>query len=239
MCQHADVTLIIAHRGASADLPENTVAAFARAVEMGADGVELDVRRTADDRLVVHHDARLADGRVIRDLRHDELPAHVPELDAALDACAGAFVNLEIKNDPTEPDFDPTDWVAHRAIALLERLGAGPRWLISSFRLDTVERCRLLSPRVRTAWLVPLLDRAIVERVAAGGHDAVHPWVGALARSDVRDAHVAGLAVNTWTCDDPPRIRQLIAWGVDGICTDVPDVALAIRAEIDADQSTG
>ena len=225
----ADVTQIIAHRGASAVEPENTVPAFRRAVAMGADGIELDVRRTADDRLIVHHDARLSDGRVIRDTRRDDLPEHVPELAVALDACDGVFVNIEIKNDPNEPDFDPTDWVAHRTLALLDRRGADVRWLISSFRFETVERCRLLSPRLRTAWLVGSLDDTIVSRTVAAGHVAVHPWVHVLDEEQVRRAHGAGLAVNTWTCDDPARLRELIAWGVDGICTNVPDVALAVR----------
>ena len=223
------MTQIIAHRGASAAEPENTLPAFRRAVGLGVDGVELDVRRTADDRLVVHHDPRLPDGRVIRTTLRDHLPAHVPELDAALEACDGAFVNLEIKNDPREPDFDPTDWVAHRTLALLERRGADARWLISSFCFETVQRCRVLSPRLRTAWLVGTLDDAIVARTVAAGHVAVHPWVDALEEAMVRRAHAAGIAVNTWTCNDPGRMRELIAWGVDGICTDVPDVALAVR----------
>jgi glycerophosphoryl diester phosphodiesterase len=223
------VTSIIAHRGASATEPENTLRAFRRAVEMGADGVELDVRRTADDRLVVHHDARLADGRVIRETRRDELPAHVPELDESLTACRGAWVNIEIKNDPGEPDFDPTDWVAHRTLALLERRRADARWLISSFRLETVAVCRALSSRVRTAWLVDVLDDVTIERCVRGGHGAVHPSVGGLEAVQLRRAHAAGLVVNTWTCDDPARLRELMAWGVDGVCTNVPDVALAIR----------
>lgn len=223
------VTSIIAHRGASVAEPENTLRAFRRAIEMGADGVELDVRRTADDRLVVHHDARLADGRVIRATRRDDLPPHVPELDESLAACAGGFVNIEIKNDPAEPDFDPTDWVAHRMLAMLERHGADARWLISSFRLETVAVCRAVSPRVRTAWLVGSLDDATIERSRGGGHHAVHPWVGGLEAAQVRRAHAAGLVVNTWTCDDPARLRELVGWGVDGICTNVPDVALAVR----------
>jgi glycerophosphoryl diester phosphodiesterase len=196
---------------------------------MGADGIELDVRRTDDDRLVVHHDPLLPDGRVIRDTRRDDLPDHVPELAAALDACDGVCVNIEIKNDPDEPDFDPTDWVAHRTLALLERRGVGVRWLISSFRFETVQRCRLLSPRLRTAWLVGALDDAIVSRTVEAGHVAVHPSVAGLEEAQVRRAHAAGLAVNTWTCDDPVRLRELVAWGVDGICTNVPDVALAVR----------
>jgi glycerophosphoryl diester phosphodiesterase len=219
------MTLVIAHRGASAAEPENTVAAFRRAVAMGADGVELDVRRTADDRLVVHHDPDLPDGRLIRATRLADLPSSVPELDHALDACAGTLVNIEIKNAPGEPDFDPTDWVAHRLAAMHgRRRGA---WLVSSFRAETVARVRHLSPRIRTAWLTLELDAEIVAR--AVGHDAVHPWVHSLTREGLRSAHAAGLRVNTWTCDEPDRIAELIAWGVDGICTNVPDVAMAVR----------
>lgn len=224
------MTSVIAHRGASRAESENTVAAFRRAVEMGADGIELDVRRTADDRLVVHHDPHLADGRVIRATRSDELPHHVPDLATALDACDGAFVNVEIKNDPVEPDFDPTDWVAHRTLAELQRRGSAQRWLVSSFRFETVGTCRAVAPHVRTAWLVSAFDDEVVRRVSAAGHAAVHPWVGSLDGAAVRRAHAAGLAVNTWTCDDPEQLRQLVAWGVDGVCTNVPDVALAVRS---------
>jgi len=234
------VTSIIAHRGASAVAPENTITAFAKAGELGADGVELDVRRTADDRLVVHHDARLADGRVIRDTRAGELPDHIPNLDAALDACAGMFVNVEIKNNPADPDFDPTEWLARRVCAVLAGRGGGSRWLISSFRFETVALCRSILPSARTAWLVETLTSTDdtstdggpdpVERAAAAGHAALHPWDPIVDAALIRRAHAAGLAVNAWTCDDPVRMRELIAWGIDGICTNVPDVGVAVRA---------
>jgi glycerophosphoryl diester phosphodiesterase len=223
------VTTIIAHRGASRAEHENTIAAFATAVRLGADGVELDVRRTADDVVVVHHDPRLADGRVIAGTRSSDLPEHVPTLAAALDACAALFVNIEIKNDPDEPDHDPTDWVAHRLGEMLARRGGGRRWLISSFRFETVDVVRTVLPSVRTAFLCETLDLDVVARTERAGHAAVHPWVETLDEAMVRAAHGAGLAVNTWTCDDEIRMRELISWGVDGICTNVPDVALATR----------
>ena len=232
ICDDLGMTLVIAHRGASRAEPENTVAAFRRAVEMGADGIELDVRRTADDALVVHHDAALADGRVIRHTASRELPDHVPSLSIALDACEGAFVNVEIKNDPSDPDFDPTDWLAHRTVLELGARDAGPRWLVSSFRLESVDTVRRLAPRVRTAWLVVGAGPEQLAATATAGHVAIHPHVGSLDANVIRAAHSAGLAVNTWTCDDPARIRQLIAWGIDGICTNVPDLALAVRNEI-------
>jgi len=229
------VTSIIAHRGASAVAPENTIMAFAKAGELGADGVELDVRRTADDRLVIHHDARLADGRLIRATRAGELPDHIPSLDAALDACAAMFVNVEIKNNPADPDFDPTEWLARRVCAVLAGRGGGSRWLISSFRFETIAVCRSILPSARTAWLVDTLtltdgEPDAVERTAAAGHAALHPWDAIVDATLIRRAHAAGLAVNAWTCDDPVRMRQLIGWGIDGICTNVPDVAVAVRA---------
>ncbi len=199
---------------------------------MGADGVELDVRRTADDRLVVHHDPMVAGGRVIRETPAADLPDAVPLLADALDACTGMFVNIEIKNDETEPDFDPTEWVAHRTVSELVRRGTDTRWQISSFRLETVELCHRLLPHARTAWLTMLATDEVIATTAAGGHVAVHPWVRDLDRSAVRTAHAHGIAVNTWTCDDPTRIRELLAWGVDGICTNVPDIALEIRAAV-------
>ena len=74
------MTSVFAHRGASATQTENTVAAFAAAVAMGADGVELDVRRTADGALAVHHDAHLPDGRLLCEVATSALPSHVPSL---------------------------------------------------------------------------------------------------------------------------------------------------------------
>lgn len=224
------MTSIIAHRGASRSEPENTLAAFRRAVTMGADGIELDVRRTLDGRLVVHHDAVLPDGRVLRHTAAPELPVTVPELAVALDACDGAFVTIEIKNDPDEPDFDPDDWVAEQVATELQRRGTFERWLISSFRLGTVARFRELLAGVRTAWLTTGFGAVEIERCVAGGHEAAHPSVDAVDEAKLRAAHAAGLEVNVWTCDDPDRIAELVAWGVDGICTNVPDIALAVRA---------
>jgi glycerophosphoryl diester phosphodiesterase len=221
---------VLAHRGASKAERENTLEAFRRALDMGADGVELDVRRTADGRLVVHHDP-VVDGLAICRIDASQLPPHIPTLADALDACAGMWVNLEIKNDPTEPDFDPDERVAEETMALLDRLGEPERWLMSSFRIETMDRCRELAPHIRTAWLTGVVPDEAVALVTARGHSALHPWVRTLGRHVIDECHAAGVAVNTWTCDDPERMRELIEWGIDGICTNVPDVAVAVIAE--------
>ncbi len=221
---------VLAHRGASRAARENTIDAFRLAAAMGSDGVELDVRRTADRLLVVHHDPYVADGRAIGDVQSVELPSYVPQLGAALDACSGMWVNIEIKNDPNEPDFDPTDSIADHTVADLLQRGEDDRWLISAFRIETVDRCRALAGSIRTAWLVEEVPDDVIATMVGRGHAALHPWVGTLHRSHIDVCHGAGIEVNAWTCDDPQRMAELIEWGIDGICTNVPDVAVDVVA---------
>ncbi len=226
---------VIAHRGASGAAPENTVEAFALAGRMGADAVELDVRTSRDGVLVVHHNPDLPDGRLIRDVDVADLPSSVPTLGTALDACEVSWVNIEIKNDPDETDFDPGDSIADKTMALLLARDDHERWVISSFRIETIDRCRAIADEagapIRTAWLTSVVPEDVVTLLTSRGHVALHPWVKLLRREVLDACHAAGLAVNTWTCDDPVRIAELIEWGIDGICTNVPDLARAVLAE--------
>ena len=206
--------------------PENTIEAFELAFELGADAVELDLRRTADGVLVVHHDARVSDGRVIVETGWRDLPSSVPTLGEALDACAGGWVNIEIKNDERDPDFDPDDRVAVELLAALAERERG-RWLVSCFRLRTVDRCRLLDPSIPTAWLTVELDADTVDLVASRGHTAVHPWEPTVTAEQIERCHEAGILVNVWTCNAPDRFLALATAGADGIITDIPDVMVA------------
>lgn len=225
------MTDVIAHRGLHLSMRENTVEAFRAAVSIGASGIELDARRTADGALVVHHDAHLPDGRAIVECLRETLPGWLPSLPAALDACAGAFVNIEIKNDAQEPDFDAGEEVADAVMALLaSRDEPVSTWLISSFRLETVDRCRAIDPNVATAWLTvgPVGDAEVADLVGRG-HAAVHPWDPTVDAAMIERCHAAGLRVNTWTCNDAARAAELASWSVDGICTDIPgDVLTAL-----------
>ena len=203
---------------------------------MGADAVELDVRRSGDGHLVVHHDPALSDGRAIVAVPRVELPGHIPDLTDALDDCGSMWVNVEIKNDPTEPDFDPTDDFAEEVARALTLRSTPGRFLVSSFRRETIDRFRSVAPDIATAFLTAdphLVDGATVrdallDSLVAAGHAAIHPWFGFATPQFVAAAHQRGIAVNVWTCDSPDDMRALIAAGVDGICTNVPDVALAV-----------
>jgi len=223
--------LVIAHRGASAQFAENTLDAFFGAVAQGADGVELDVRRTVEGRLAVHHDDTLGDGRVIVDTPFEALPESVPDLRAALEACAPLrVVNVEIKNWPDDRDFDPTELVADAVVDLLAERGEldDGRVLVSSFHLATIDRVHERAPSLATGWLLGAIEAPhdLVARAAEHGHVAVHPHHAFVNEDFVHVAHDAGVAVNTWTCDEPERIRWLADLGVDAVITNTPDVAL-------------
>ena len=121
------------------DRRENTVEAFEEAAVQGADWVELDVRLSADDVLVVHHDAHYPDGRLVRDVPMDEVPAHVPSLAEAFEACDGMGVNVEVKNLPGDPDHEASVVACEAVAGLASRpsgpvggLGSGPRGPVRS-----------------------------------------------------------------------------------------------------------
>ncbi len=210
-------------------MPENTIDAFREAVRLGADGVELDVRRSAGTALVVHHDPTLADGRAIVGLTATDLPPHVPLLDEAIDACDGLLVNVEIKNLEADPDHDPTEYLATAVAALVGERALHDRVLVSSFSLVTIDRVVELDPDISCGYLTsPRGDQVGALRLAVDhGHVAIHPHHLCVNAELVERAHAAGLAVNTWTVDDPDRMRWLADLGVDAIVTNVPDVAIA------------
>lgn len=230
--------LILGHRGSPRRARENTLEAFALAREEGADGVELDVHRTADGALIVHHDADV-DGFGV--LAHHDLGTiresfpWLPTLDEVLDECRGLLVNIEIKNSPKDPDFDADEGVAHRVVDLLHARAGADRVIVSSFHLPSIERVHALDPSLDTGYLVGLADPLeAIGHALTGGHRALHPFFGMLAEQAavtvVEEAHTVGIALNTWTVNEPDEIRRLAAAGIDAIITDVPAIACAALA---------
>jgi glycerophosphoryl diester phosphodiesterase len=221
-------TAIIAHRGASADYPENTVEAFRAAGPLGANWVELDVRRTADGALAVHHDAHLGDGRALVEVAAADLPENVPSLAEALEACRPLGVNVEIKNSPHDADFDPAAALVEPVVAVIA--ACSQPIIVSSFHGPTLDRVRAVDPSVHTALLTfDLTDPArTISDTVAKGHVALHPFDRTVTHELVEIVHDAGLIINVWTVDDPARIEELAAMGVDGIVTNVPAVAAAV-----------
>jgi glycerophosphoryl diester phosphodiesterase len=234
-------TAVQAHRGApdgATGIRENTLAAFDRARRLGADGVELDVRRTADGALAVHHDPVVGELGPLAGLTRGDLPSYVPLLVDVLAACAGLVVNIEIKNVPHEPGFDPDDRAAREVADLVVGAGRSNSVVVSSFWPDTLVAVHEAQPDVHTGllvahWFPPdeLVPAAIVR-----GCNAIHPFAALVTPGLVEEAHHEGLAVAAWTVNDRSQLAELAAMGVDTVITD--DVALA-RVVLDEDRPRG
>ncbi len=224
--------LVLGHRGASAAAPENTLGAFARARELGADGVELDVRRTADDVLVVHHDPEVKgfgiDRRRARSPRCARPGPRSPTLAEALAACRGLLVNAEIKCLPWEPDADTDGSVMRCDVDAIVASQTERGDLVVRPRRPSTGSGRS-APAIPTGWLTHGQEVAAAAQTAADARARVgqprrprpRSTAGATAS---RAAHDAGVRVSVWTVDDPGDARALAAAGVDSIITNVPDV---------------
>lgn len=219
--------LVLAHRGANQLAPENTLPAMREAVDRGADGVELDVHRTADGELVVRHDAETPVG-LLGELTAADLARALPEvptLASVLDVCRDRLVNVEIK--------DPDPRAAEAVVELLAaRAATAPDdVLVSSFDLATIDRVRALARELPTGFLSFGLDPHSALAIAVEhGHTAVHPDVWTLGNmvvpAFVARAHDLGVQVNVWTVNDAAQVEHLRDADVDAVITDDADLYL-------------
>jgi len=242
---------VVAHRGASASHPENTLAAFEGAVEAGADVVELDARLTADNVAIILHDmdvSHTTDGTgLVHGMTLDQVKrldasggrgprAEVPTLREALNFLSGrSGINIEIKNLPGEPSFDsPKEAVVQEVVRLLHDRKFEGAVLVSSFNWLSIERVRELDPAIPTGFLTTTAvdPWAALAYAKSKEHAFVLPQAPALyevGREFIDAAHADDVAVGTWTVDDPEAIERLFAMGVDAIATNDPAAAVPIR----------
>ena len=227
--------LVFAHRGASAAAPENTLLAIRRAMEIGADWIEIDVQQVEDTLVVIHDDTleRTTDGRgsvasqtlaALRELDAGE-GERIPLLSEVLELIdARAGLNIELKG----PD------VAAPVVALVrELLQRRPAWrdrlLLSSFDAAQTE----YAARDREGWRLGVLFEeapdAALGRAIALGADSLHVSREVLNPELLTAAHRAGIAVYVYTVNTTEDLMRCLALGVDGVFSDVPDRALAIR----------
>jgi glycerophosphoryl diester phosphodiesterase len=234
--------LVYGHRGARAHAPENTLVSFERAMDDGADGIELDVRTTSDGVVVVVHDPdlrRVTDGRDLRkvqDLTLAELSAvelasgtHVPTLESVLDWAdrREALVNVELKHDT----HDKHALTAGVARLLRGRGRQASRTMFSSFDPELLARVAVLIPSIPRAFLfngdqrfsrtpaVGLVARAV-------GASMLNPE-RVLCSQDRVASFRRKYLVNVWTVNDEGEARDLARIGVDGLITDDPGRVLS------------
>ena len=222
--------LIVAHRGAWDGAPQNSLAAIRRAAALGCDGIEIDVRRTADGHTVVVHDARLG-WRSVRRLEHREVQARMmagqaPLLRDVLDAAAGRLlVDVELKEDGYVPE----------AIELVADRLAPDAFVVTSFLPGVLAQVRRHRPETRTGLLIgPRGARQVERRVRAAGPDFLAPHVSVARAGILEWSARRDLAAWVWTVNDARTLRSLGADPrVAALITDVPADALALLHPVD------
>jgi glycerophosphoryl diester phosphodiesterase len=251
------MTVVYAHRGAAAELPENTLPSFRRALELGADALETDVHLTADDEIVAVHDpdgnrvagtARSVRSATIAEVKSwdagyafvtsaGERPFvgrgfRIPSLDELLGELPEIRLNVDLKAE--EPRL------VTRFIEVVRRHGAEQRVVAASFQAGTLARLRAAGWRGESSlgrrefiacWLLP----SVLRRTRPPGTRAQIPThsgpIPLATRRTLAKLHRIGLAVDFWTINDPEEARRLVALGVDGIMTDDPSrIVPAVRA---------
>jgi len=223
--------LVIAHRGASAYRPENTLPAYELAVAQAADMIEVDLHRTRDGEVVIAHDAELerigGRGEIgeasLAEVRALDAGggARVPTLDELLDGFGARIaLNLELK----QASGGPYAGLPAQASEAVRKRGLAGRILYSSFYDPVLHDLRRVDPEARIALLLSSRHpERWVERARALGAEAVNPELPLVDAAFVARAHDEGLAVYVFTVDPLEEMRRLLALGVDGLFTNVPD----------------
>lgn len=245
---------IIAHRGASGQAPENTLPAFRLAVEQGADAIELDAMLTRDGEVVVTHDLDLgptkAEKGTVRKMSFADISAidagawfspeftgtQIPTLRQVLQEIAPhILINIELKNDASL--FDS---VAEQVAKLIRETGTAERIFISSFNPIALMRFHWKIPDVPIG-LLSQGDGIRLRRFISGwvSYEAVHPVAASVTAPLIQNAQAQGLRVYSYTVNDAEMMRDFFEWGIDGIFTDHPALAIKIRSEVLANETQG
>lgn len=234
-------TKVWAHRGASGwdrqYAPENTMPAFRKAIEMGADGIELDVQLTKDGEIVICHDERIdrtGRGRgYIRDFTLEELKkidfgkphveygfVEIPTLKEFFQFFepTGLALNIELKTGVLYYEH-----LEEKTYGLAEEYGLNDRIIYSSFNHYSLEKLKSICPGARIGLLMGDDTVRLPDYPRLFGAEALHPPERMVNKEYVDKCHAQGLKVNAWTVDSPARMRELIEIGVDAFITDCPD----------------
>jgi glycerophosphoryl diester phosphodiesterase len=240
--------ILFAHRGASAHAPENTLASFKRALEDGAEAVELDVKLTSDGKVVVLHDQtvdRTTNGHgdvrtmSLADVKRLDAGAcfspefvgePIPTLDEVFSAVGKKlFINVEITNYAT-----PTDALPPRVVELVRSHGLQDWVMFSSFNALNLIRLKGMLPQVPVGilaeqgspgkWARGFVGRFVAPKI-------VHPYFSDVDEAFVLRQHGDDRRVHVWTVNDPQEMRRLFQLKVDGIFTDDPRLASQILEE--------
>jgi glycerophosphoryl diester phosphodiesterase len=238
--------LVIAHRGASSEAPENTLAAFSRGLEIGADGFEFDVHMSKDGELVVIHDetvARTTSGSGwVRDMTLSELKAldagswfdlrfkgeKIPTLRQVLELIAdrSKLINIELKSGIVIYPL-----IERKVIEVLGEFNVLDKAIISSFNHYSLRIVKEVESKVKTGilYMEGLVEPWIYARRVPA--DCLHPAFYLIMPEIVRSAHDAGMFVNVWTVDKADDMKKMVVSGVDAVITNCPGEMISLLKE--------
>ena len=239
--------VIFAHRGASAHAPENTLAAFELALTQQADAIELDVKLSADEQVVVIHDPtvdRTTNGKGrVQDLALAELKRldcgsffsgnyaaeKIPTLEEVFESVGKRiFINIELTNYKT-----PRDNLSEVVCMIVKKHQMQKRIIFSSFHASNLSKARSYLPDVPRGLLAMDGLHGVWARsfgFTFGKYDALHPNLKDITQQEINRVHRLKRRVHVWTVNKEQDMRRLFNWGVDGIFTDDPQLALKTRA---------
>ncbi|MFQ6084893.1 MAG: glycerophosphodiester phosphodiesterase [Candidatus Bathyarchaeia archaeon] len=225
---------IIAHRGASAYEPENTIRAIKKAIELGADAVEVDVRLSKDGQPVVIHDSivdRTTNGSgPVASMTLEELRAldagkgeRIPTLEEVIGSVShsvGLVVEVKIPG------------VEKKVVDILKKGGMMENSMVVSFYHRVVKAVKALAPEMRVGVIFSSYPVSPIRLAIEASADVLLPRSDYVDNKMIQKAHKLGLAIIPWTVDDPEEARRLMAMGVDGIATNRPDAIRDLRASL-------
>ncbi len=224
--------MIIAHRGASALEPENTIAAFRKAVDLGADAFELDVRKTSDGKLIVLHDdnlKRVANiDKKVSELTYNDIRSikvfgkePIPTLEEVLEIFANRIpIFIELKDEGIEEEV----------VRLIQAYKAIDNVLIISFNYESLKRVKQINNSIDIGLLTYRYPIPIDEAIRMKAY-AILPRYNIITPNIVREIHAKKLKVFTWTVNDVALALKMISYGVDGIATDNPGIRSSIQKQ--------
>jgi len=224
--------IVVGHRGAAGLAPENTIAGVLKAVEVGADAVEIDVQKTVDDVMIVVHDedlSRVAGTNInVRKVRYKDLEnirvsgEKIPTLEEVLTVSIDKiFVFIEIKNKGDE----------EKTLDVIRSVGASDRVAIISFYEEPLIKIKRCSPNIPVGIIYYQPPGKIID-AKKNGFELVLPRYPLATEKSIEFAHRIGLRMIAWTVNDEKWIRELASRKIDGITTDYPDKAVKIRREL-------
>jgi glycerophosphoryl diester phosphodiesterase len=219
--------LIIAHRGVTSPARENTLEAFQKAIDLRADMIEFDVRRTRDQRYIIHHDPHIA-GKPLNEIPCSEVREiarsmgfQVPELEEAIRlACGRIGLDIELKEEGYERE------VIDRICDVLPEAD----YIVSSFHAGSISRVKQYRPGVSTG-LIFKDAGALTTEILEGDTDWLFPVQGLASGELLERMRRTGKKIAVWTVNDAQQMKRLLDDNrVEGIITDRADAALAVRA---------